>query len=121
MFRSCSPILVLPERSKFLLNHFSNEYGIFLVTDGNCDLQTKKIDSLCIKNWIAYQNIYISGCNSPRVDKPAVSIASEIPAINGIDPSKVVFFGDRIVDETFASLCGFWFVSVFSMQAGKGV
>lgn len=117
-FRACTPALKLAERTRFLLDVLSESRSLFLVTDGGCALQNRKIDALGLRQWFAHGRIAISGCLAPRAVKPSTSMINSLADASALvaHPEKVVFFGDRDVDQQFSERAGFAFVRVKQMQ-----
>ena len=91
-------------------------YPIFLVTDGNAELQAKKIKSLGLNKWFDENNIGITDKYKPHFIKPSIDIIGKIELFKeNINPKSVVFFGDRECDAFFAKNAGFNFVYVNNM------
>lgn len=114
IYRNFTPILNLPKRSYILLDYlYKKDYALFLVTDGNCKLQNKKIVSLGLKKWFKCQNIGISGCYGSEFQKPSTLITKKIPILSkNFSSEEIVYFGDRETDKLFALNCGFQFVEI---------
>ena len=116
-FRATAPTLRLSARVRFLLDGLARRHPLFLVTDGGCALQQAKIAALGLPRWFGEENTAISGCVG--VGKPDPSIADGIAALAGMDTAaraRVLYFGDRDVDEEFARRSGFQFVRVTCMR-----
>lgn len=118
IFRHFKPELLLSNRVKLLLEHFKKHYQLFLISDGQSLLQRAKLASLGLEQWIAPENIVISGDYGPEFQKPSVAMAEQVAMLKAINPEHVVFFGDREVDALFAQNAGFKFILVKIMQAG---
>ena len=117
LFRSTTPELRISPRVRFLLDGFARRYPVFLVTDGGCTLQRAKIAALGLGSWFSEENIAVSGCVG--VGKPDPAIAEGIAvldALSNAEKSRVLYFGDRDVDEEFARRSGFQFVRVACMR-----
>ena len=117
LFHSTTPELSLSPRVRFLLDGFARRHPVFLVTDGGCTLQHAKIAALGLGRWFSDENIAISGCVG--VGKPDPAIADGIAGLRGLsseERSRVVYFGDRDVDEEFARRSGVQFVRVACMR-----
>lgn len=107
--------LQLTRRTEYILNYLKNErYLLFLVTDGNSELQRKKINSLGLTKWFVKENIAVSGDYGRKYQKPSPYMASRIEALMS-SSSEVVYVGDREVDRSFAHSCGFEFIQVSNM------
>jgi FMN phosphatase YigB (HAD superfamily) len=116
IYRSFDPVIQINPRVKELLNFFSKNYSIFLVTDGNSELQEKKIKSLSLNEWFSQNNIGITSKYNSDLAKPSIDIVGKIELFKeDINPSDVVFFGDRDCDALFARNAGFNFVHVKNM------
>lgn len=117
LFHSTKPRLSLSPRVRFLLDGFARRHTVFLVTDGGCTLQRAKIAALGLGRWFSDENIAISGCVG--VGKPDPAIADGIAGLRGLstdERSRVLYFGDRDVDEEFARRSGVQFVRVVCMR-----
>ena len=117
-FRACQPTLTLAERTRALLDTFSNRYRLFMVTDGNCALQRRKISALGLDRWFSPAQVAISGCLESANGKPSTSMIDRLCYAEVLRerPETVVFFGDRNVDRDFAESAGFSFVRVRQMH-----
>ena len=117
-FRTFKPKIKLSTRVATILNELKKNYPLFLVTDGNYDLQMSKISSLELNRWISKQDISISGSYKSYIQKPNIRMLENINLFKKefLLPKNVVFFGDRKVDEMFAFNCGFHFISVRCME-----
>lgn len=87
---------------------------LFIVTDGDRELQRKKIDALGLMRWFTPNNIAISGDYGRDVQKPSTYMATKISALK-TPKKKVMFLGDRYVDWQFANNCGFEFYKIKNM------
>lgn len=112
IFRNFQPCLELPARVVAIIEWMRERFGLFLVSDGSAKLQAAKFDALGLARWFSLENVGISGCHGPGFDKPATRIVEKIAILQGLQPSEVVFFGDREVDEQFAAAAGFQYVGV---------
>ncbi len=115
--RESADKIVLSKRVSFLLDQFKKNFHIFLVTDGNCELQNQKYYSLGLDKWFKNENVLISGCKTCRIDKPDIKIENNLNLSQDLlkNPNKVVYFGDRSVDQSFCKNLGFNFIKVKNM------
>ena len=89
---------------------------MFLVTDGNAALQSRKIVSLELDRWFSESNIGITNKFGSGYAKPSANIINKIELLNNdILPEQVVFFGDRSCDLEFSKNAGFCFIHVNNM------
>jgi FMN phosphatase YigB (HAD superfamily) len=86
---------------------------LFLVTDGNLNLQSNKVAALKLNKYICEENIFITGKLGKAFYKPSINV---IKNSNIMKLPKVIFFGDRHVDEKFALNCEFDFQYVKNMK-----
>lgn len=105
VYRNNSPCLDLSPRIRFLLHHIKKDRkGLFLVTDGNKELQQKKVAALGIHD---YFDLIIFTNDRP---KPDPVHKEKIMKEFSCTPEEVVYIGDRKIDKRFAKNCGFKFV-----------
>jgi putative hydrolase of the HAD superfamily len=118
VYRTYRPKLKISSRVEKILELFSRNYMMFLITDGNEKLQSAKIESLNLKRWFNIENIMISGSSISNISKPNKSLTNSIHALQDkkIMPHNIIYFGDRDVDEKFAKNCGFHYQEVRTMQ-----
>lgn len=117
IFRAFQPTLKLPEAIRSILNEMQPRYGLFLVSDGSDRLQRAKFQSLGLAQWIAPENVAISGTYGAEFQKPSTRMIPHVALLNGGPyPSQVVYFGDRDCDQEFAANAGFSFVKVKCMK-----
>lgn len=113
IFRNFKPQLILTERVQILLDAFSRQYELFLISDGSANLQRAKFQSLGLDRWFHSKNVAFSGCFGPQFQKPSTLIIEKIRILNSVaNPEEVVFLGDRRVDCEFASKARYQFVGV---------
>lgn len=116
LFRNFNPELILPSHVEKLLIEIRNKFPVFLVTDGQVKLQMNKIRSLGLNRHFDEQNIGITGSLGRGYEKPSCKILKQISVLDNIDPTSVVYFGDRMVDKLFSEQAGFHFVHVHCMR-----
>jgi FMN phosphatase YigB (HAD superfamily) len=117
IFRGFSPMIALSEWVEVVLNEMHRDFGLFLVSDGSNELQTKKFESLGLGRWIDHGNVGISGRFGAEFSKPSIKIIDKIDVLRGGNyKGGVVYFGDRKVDAVFSNKAGFDFVRVKSMK-----
>lgn len=118
IFRYFQPELSLTNRVKILLDIFKSNYPIFIITDGNSLLQKAKFKALGLEKWFDHNNVAISGDYGFEYQKPSVFMANQIKVLRNVNPSRVIYFGDREQDALFAKNVGFGFIPVKVMQVG---
>jgi len=105
VYRNYSPCLNLSPRIKFLLHYIKKDgKRLFLVTDGNEQLQQKKIEALKIHD---YFELIVLTNDRP---KPEPVHKAKIIKEFSCTPNGIVYIGDREIDRRFAENCGFEFV-----------
>jgi phosphoglycolate phosphatase-like HAD superfamily hydrolase len=117
LFRKCTPALSLPGRTRTILTEIGAEPMLFLVTDGNAEMQKRKADALSLDRWIPRENWVFTALSGPHAHKPAInSLWNNTHLAERLgDRSRIVFFGDRVVDRDFAANIGAQFVLVKNM------
>lgn len=112
-YRIFKPNINLSEQSINILESLKKNKELFLVSDGNSDLQLSKVAALKLNKYICEDNIFLTGKLGKAFYKPSIKIIENSKIMK---LSKVIFFGDRVVDETFASRCRFDFQYVKNMK-----
>lgn len=113
IFRNFMPTIFLSERIKFLLEELKKKYELFLISDGSSTLQWNKIKVLGLENYFSKQNIFVSGDYVKGSEKPGLMSLNHLTVFNkGVNSNEVVFIGDRMVDEEYATNAGFHFVNI---------
>lgn len=103
-----------------MLDIFSEQFELFLITDGSPHLQKAKFRALGLERWFKNKNVGISGAYGKCYEKPATLITQKINLLcSGLHPQDVVFFGDRDVDREFSINAGYQFVKVKLLYAGE--
>lgn len=107
--------LSLPRRSMMMLTKLK-EMGapMFLLTDGDSYLQRRKINALGLEEYFLPDNIFISGDYGREYQKPNTLINNFINK-RFRNMTKVIYFGDRDVDEQYARCSKFRFQRVKCM------
>jgi len=111
IFRTYSPTLLLPERNKKLLTYFKNNFNVFLITDGNYELQKKKFLALGLDEYFEEKNVIFTGKYGPEFHKPNIKSLDLLD----IDLTKSIYFGDRNTDKKFSVLANMKFKKVYNM------
>ena len=110
-FRSEPIELSLSYEAKEMLNTLkSNNKDLFIVTDGNSDLQRKKIYALGLDRWFSEKNIAVSGDWGSQYQKPSPYMYQSV--LKRTDNKKTVFLGDREVDKQFANNINSKFIQI---------
>lgn len=111
IYRNYQPKLKLSNRIETILSYCKKNYKIFLITDGNAILQRKKFQALGLNKYFESDTSIFTGDFSKQYHKPNIGALK----ILNIEPSKSIFFGDRINDEGFAKNSGMRFQKVYNM------
>ena len=111
IYRNFSPKISLNNRNKKLMSYFQENFKLYLITDGNHELQKKKFASLGLSKYFDNENIVFTGAYKSDYHKPK-NKSLELIDIN-MDNS--VFFGDRDVDKEFALSSNIQFIRVHNM------
>jgi FMN phosphatase YigB (HAD superfamily) len=112
IFRNFDPNIRLKKEVKEMLMYFKKNYEIFLITDGNIELQRKKFTSLGLEVFFSQKNTFFTGVNSKVFAKPS----PESLKFLSINPEQSIFFGDRDVDREFSVNCKMQFQKVQVMD-----
>ena len=113
IFRTFMPDIRLSERTRAILYYIKkNSYNIFLITDGNAELQSQKICSLGLDK-VFDDNIFCTRKFGSEYEKPSIKILKHINISSS--PDQVVYAGDREVDKLFAENAGFKFLKVYNL------
>lgn len=114
-YRNAGFTLTLPHRTEFILDYLNSEgYRLFLITDGNSELQRRKIKSLGLSKWFDNDNIAISGDYGSQFQKPSPLLSRKIKILEK-NQEGVLYVGDRDVDLNFSISCRFDFIKVSNM------
>jgi len=114
IFRTFTPDMLLPERNKAILSHIKkSSYYMFLITDGNLELQSQKNCSLGLDKVFNNNNIFFTRKFGSEYEKPSIKILKYIDISS--NPDQVVYVGDREVDRLFAKDADFQFLEVYNL------
>ncbi len=115
IFRNWQPVLYLPARNSALLDYFSNNFELFLISDGNPGLQQRKFDSLGLQKFFSVKRVVFTGTLGSGHAKPSAKSwdVLNLPCL----PQETAFFGDRRLDHEFASGVGLHFQKVYNLCA----
>ena len=111
-YRNAEFDVSLSERTTDFLNMVDN-YPAYIISDGNSELQRKKIRILGLDKWFHEENIIVSGDYGKQYYKPAPYLGDLIKKKAVTD--KILYFGDRDIDRMFAENAGFVFQQVKNM------
>ncbi len=115
-YRNCDPILHLPHRINHILSTLSPKVHLFMVTDGQSDLQRKKISALAINQYFESTQIYISGDFGKEYHKPNIHIVNKFDFdLKLINPERIIYIGDRLKDQEFAQNAGMQFCFIHQL------
>lgn len=85
---------------------------MYLLTDGNSLLQRRKVQALGLSRWFNNERLFVTGDFDFIEDKSDPQLSIYIPFLNTIKDSKVLFVGDRDVDQKYANINGFDFYRI---------
>lgn len=117
IFRALQPDLKLNNRNKRLLSHFYKNFDLFLVTDGDYFLQQKKFITLELTEYFKIENTIFTGKLGKDFYKPNTKCLSYMEL--ELDNKKILYIGDRAIDEEFAKAANFEFLEVYNMIPKK--
>ena len=116
-FDDFEPELKLSSRTSTILDSLKDRYKLFLVTDGNSELQRRKFVSLGLDTWFSRKNCIFTGDYGKSSYKPSVNAMEQF--FLNCSPSNCLFFGDRDIDQEFSKVAGMSFARVQNMIAIK--
>ncbi|MFC5540557.1 HAD family hydrolase [Ureibacillus suwonensis] len=113
--------LLLDTKIKEMLKQLNMlEKKIFLVTDGNANLQKRKFYTLGLMEYFHFENVVFTGLLGSEHYKPDTTALKYIDCLKENNDNSVIYFGDRKVDEQFATNAGFDFAHVSNFYAFWG-
>lgn len=112
IFRACIPQIKLSTRTENILEYMKQHYDIFLITDGNLDLQQRKFESLGLGRFFNNDRIIFTGLHGHDYYKPSTLALKFL----NIKSKNIVYFGDRDIDMNFARNSKMIFKKVYNMQ-----
>ncbi len=95
-----------------------HKYRLFMITDGNENLQQRKISSLGVTRYIEKENIVITGSMGKPFYKPSTAGLEKISFVKRYRPEELIYIGDRDVDKQFSTNAGMHFIKAKNM-AGR--
>ena len=113
IYRSFKPSLKMSIRATIILDALITKYKLFLVTDGNPELQRRKFDSLGLRTWFRKENCIFTGDYGESASKPSINAMYKF--FLKCRPSNCLFFGDRDIDEKFSQNAGMSFARLHNM------
>lgn len=111
IFRNYNPQLALSNRVRTLLDFFSKNFQLFLVSDGQLELQKRKFESLDLGAYFPEESVVFTGKDPKYLEKPKTG---SIEILN-LDPENAIYFGDREKDKEFAMNTGMQFQKVYHL------
>ena len=111
IYRNSQLDLSLNKKIITILDQLSGRNELFLVSDGYYELQQRKFTSLQLNQWFSSGNVIFTGNLGSQYYKPHVEAIRYISCLQD-NESRVLYFGDRKIDEQFAQNAGFDFVKV---------
>jgi len=117
VFRSFNPRLNLPARNRRLLDELHGHYRLFLVSDGNAQLQRRKFDALGLASYFHPDDCLFTGAFGPTWEKPS-TLSLERLSLEPFGPDEIVFFGDRERDRAYAAAGRLSYVHVYNLIGG---
>lgn len=110
IYRNYKPFLILSPVVICLLDRLQRLYPLFLITDGNKDLQYAKFQALNLANWFHTENVGITGAYGKDYAKPSTKILKHIDILQKkTSNGYVLYLGDRNIDLEFSKRAGFIF------------
>lgn len=100
IYRETLPQLKLQDNIVQLLNYI-DVHKAFLITDGNPRLQRNKYQALGLDKYFLESNCGFTGDLGMQYYKPNIEILNHIQCFN--ENRKILYFGDRDIDEQFAN------------------
>lgn len=95
IYRLHSPNINLPNESIKILEYIkSNNIPIFIVTDGNKVVQSKKAEALKIEKYV--NKVYITHRYGKDKSKPSVYCFDKISQLTNVNYANIVYIGDNI-------------------------
>ena len=116
IYRSYKPSLELDEHVQTFLNELAREFPLFLITDGSFQLQSSKFDTLGLERWFVKENVGFTGFYGSGYYKPSTKVIQHIAILQDVEPSEIIYFGDRDVDKQFADQANYKFIQVKGMR-----
>jgi FMN phosphatase YigB (HAD superfamily) len=113
-FRNFHPRLTLPARNQRLLDELRGRYRLFLVSDGNPQLQRRKFDALGLARFFDADDCMFTGAQGPGWEKPSVRSLEKL-SLGQFAPEEIVFFGDRERDRAYAAAAQLSYVHVYNL------
>lgn len=111
IYRNFNPKISLNDRNKKLMSYFKENFRLYLITDGNHQLQKRKFTSLGLSEYFDDEYVVFTGEYKSDYHKPNNKSLELID----INTDNGVFFGDRDVDKEFASSSNIKFIRVHNM------
>ena len=111
-FRKAELSLQLNDRTSGILD-LCKDVPKVIITDGNSQLQRKKIKALGLDRWFREEDIFVSGDYGKNAYKPNPYMGDLVK--KRLKTDKILYFGDRKIDEEFADNAGFAFRMVKNM------
>lgn len=111
IYRKFDPKISLTEGNKKLMAYFKKKFKLYLITDGNYELQKKKFVSLNLSEYFEEKYVVFTGKYPPEFHKPNTKSLELID----LNTDKSVFFGDREIDKEFAISSQIQFIKVVNM------
>ena len=105
------PNLRLTYRTENILEELKKHYKLFLISDGNANLQRNKFNALKLNTYFGSKYVFFTGDYGTEYYKPNTKILNIIK----INFNKAVFIGDREIDEKFAKNSNMQFIKVYNM------
>lgn len=113
LYRNAEFSLTIPSRTKYILDYLKKKHKkMIIVTDGNSSLQRRKIDRLGLNEWFDMKDIFVSGDFGKGCQKPNNYMATKFQH----NSKKIVYLGDRDIDEAFAKNANIDFIPIKVMN-----
>lgn len=117
LFRTTQPLLALPERTRWILDYCQKHYCLFLITDGNEELQKNKFKALGLRQFFKREETIFTGQLGKQFYKPSPQALDKLQI--HLNKKTTLYIGDRDIDKTFAGAAGLNFLPVYNMIPTK--
>jgi FMN phosphatase YigB (HAD superfamily) len=105
------PILHLSKRAETVLDACSKCGVLFLLSDGNSQLQRRKFNALGLSKW--FDDSYVIFSGDYQVQKPSIYLVPILKSL--VNTDLAIYFGDRRVDAEMSAVAGMQFSRVINM------
>jgi len=100
----------IEENFKIMLDYYTKKIPLFLVTNGNVNVQKNKIDKLEIASY--FDEILISDFFGKEYRKPNTYMFSYILEKYNLNPNEVIYYGDDEKIDSCSEILGIKFINI---------